>query len=216
MDISDSSSYTIENSVKVYPLAKRQPTSVGNSKWSSSQWTSISSRSTSSPGAFYSNTLGSDSLQNNSEISKQSEKLRVVSFPEYICAPQRIQSEIDLNAGEGTSSDEYTSFSISSDSIEFTLNSDLHTTTFPNIIVSNTTRNNKKDTARSGDAGKSLIESQADQRNDIDSFSDWLTWTTSPPRPIPALHGPASLPYARCPSYVLIYQFHFFPLRVYK
>ncbi|KIJ49615.1 hypothetical protein M422DRAFT_777544 [Sphaerobolus stellatus SS14] len=28
----------------------------------------------------------------------------------------------------------------------------------------------------------------------------WLTWTSSPPRPIPALHGPASLPYARCPS----------------
>ncbi|KAI5115236.1 hypothetical protein M0805_003761 [Coniferiporia weirii] len=29
---------------------------------------------------------------------------------------------------------------------------------------------------------------------------DWITWAHSPPRPIPALHGPASLPYARCPS----------------
>ncbi|KAI0775715.1 hypothetical protein BD413DRAFT_471098 [Trametes elegans] len=29
---------------------------------------------------------------------------------------------------------------------------------------------------------------------------DWITWTDSPPRPIPALHGPLSLPYARCPS----------------
>ncbi|KAH9858716.1 hypothetical protein C2E23DRAFT_880163 [Lenzites betulinus] len=29
---------------------------------------------------------------------------------------------------------------------------------------------------------------------------DWLTWAESPPRPIPALHGPLSLPYARCPS----------------
>ncbi|KAF9244970.1 hypothetical protein BU15DRAFT_59141 [Melanogaster broomeanus] len=29
---------------------------------------------------------------------------------------------------------------------------------------------------------------------------DWVTWTNSPPRPIPALHGPLSLPYARCPS----------------
>lgn len=28
----------------------------------------------------------------------------------------------------------------------------------------------------------------------------WLTWASSPPRPIPALHGPLSLPYARCPS----------------
>ncbi|CAA7261685.1 unnamed protein product [Cyclocybe aegerita] len=28
----------------------------------------------------------------------------------------------------------------------------------------------------------------------------WITWANSPPRPIPALHGPLSLPYARCPS----------------
>jgi len=31
-------------------------------------------------------------------------------------------------------------------------------------------------------------------------FADWMTWASSPPRPIPALHGPSSLPYARCPS----------------
>ncbi|KIK27037.1 hypothetical protein PISMIDRAFT_219063 [Pisolithus microcarpus 441] len=29
---------------------------------------------------------------------------------------------------------------------------------------------------------------------------DWMAWASSPPRPIPALHGPLSLPYARCPS----------------
>ncbi|EKM54495.1 uncharacterized protein PHACADRAFT_210292 [Phanerochaete carnosa HHB-10118-sp] len=29
---------------------------------------------------------------------------------------------------------------------------------------------------------------------------DWAAWAKSPPRPIPALHGPLSLPYARCPS----------------
>lgn len=28
----------------------------------------------------------------------------------------------------------------------------------------------------------------------------WTSWARSPPRPIPALHGPLSLPYARCPS----------------
>ncbi|KJA20728.1 hypothetical protein HYPSUDRAFT_55884 [Hypholoma sublateritium FD-334 SS-4] len=28
----------------------------------------------------------------------------------------------------------------------------------------------------------------------------WISWASSPPRPIPALHGPLSLPYARCPS----------------
>ncbi|KAH9992603.1 hypothetical protein BJV77DRAFT_1001824 [Russula vinacea] len=32
------------------------------------------------------------------------------------------------------------------------------------------------------------------------SDDGWITWAKSPPRPIPALHGPLSLPYARCPS----------------
>ncbi|TFK20975.1 hypothetical protein FA15DRAFT_759037 [Coprinopsis marcescibilis] len=30
--------------------------------------------------------------------------------------------------------------------------------------------------------------------------NDWSFWANSPPKPIPALHGPLSLPYARCPS----------------
>ncbi|KAF8135664.1 hypothetical protein EV363DRAFT_1415447 [Boletus edulis] len=34
----------------------------------------------------------------------------------------------------------------------------------------------------------------------IEEDEDWITWANSPPRPIPALHGPLSLPYARCPS----------------
>ncbi|KAK1218804.1 hypothetical protein PQX77_018481 [Marasmius sp. AFHP31] len=33
-----------------------------------------------------------------------------------------------------------------------------------------------------------------------DEEEDWEAWASSPPRPIPALHGPLSLPYARCPS----------------
>ena len=43
------------------------------------------------------------------------------------------------------------------------------------------------------------------QRSTLQSlmfFVGWITWARSPPRPIPALHGPLSLPYARCPSYV--------------
>lgn len=31
-------------------------------------------------------------------------------------------------------------------------------------------------------------------------YLGWMAWASSPPRPIPALHGPLSLPYARCPS----------------
>ena len=36
------------------------------------------------------------------------------------------------------------------------------------------------------------------------TLAGWITWASSPPRPIPALHGPLSLPYARCPSYVML------------
>ncbi|KAI0051894.1 hypothetical protein FA95DRAFT_1593112 [Auriscalpium vulgare] len=38
--------------------------------------------------------------------------------------------------------------------------------------------------------------------SEIDAQHDegWISWAKSPPRPIPALHGPLSLPYARCPS----------------
>ncbi|KAG6920292.1 hypothetical protein DXG01_005061 [Tephrocybe rancida] len=35
---------------------------------------------------------------------------------------------------------------------------------------------------------------------DAEDETGWITWASSPPRPIPALHGPLSLPYARCPS----------------
>ncbi|KIK92828.1 hypothetical protein PAXRUDRAFT_146469 [Paxillus rubicundulus Ve08.2h10] len=34
----------------------------------------------------------------------------------------------------------------------------------------------------------------------MEEDEDWVAWANSPPRPIPALHGPLSLPYARCPS----------------
>ncbi|KAL5528498.1 hypothetical protein ACEPAF_7634 [Sanghuangporus sanghuang] len=41
---------------------------------------------------------------------------------------------------------------------------------------------------------------RAHYNREKDLHKDWLTWNSSPPRPIPALHGPSSLPYARCPS----------------
>ncbi|KAI0318397.1 hypothetical protein OF83DRAFT_1171137 [Amylostereum chailletii] len=42
------------------------------------------------------------------------------------------------------------------------------------------------------------LEEQAKAEDAKDN--GWIAWTRSPPRPIPALHGPLSLPYARCPS----------------
>ncbi|KZT70989.1 hypothetical protein DAEQUDRAFT_810253 [Daedalea quercina L-15889] len=44
---------------------------------------------------------------------------------------------------------------------------------------------------RAGDSGPRKPEPDSE---------GWVSWASSPPRPIPALHGPLSLPYARCPS----------------
>ena len=49
-----------------------------------------------------------------------------------------------------------------------------------------------------GDEGSNVVRRPMETKNFI--FSGWITWAKSPPRPIPALHGPLSLPYARCPS----------------
>ena len=54
------------------------------------------------------------------------------------------------------------------------------------------------------DEGKFKDNAQSPLNSKDYSFLvDWATWAKSPPRPIPALHGPLSLPYARCPSSVL-------------
>ncbi|KAH9061337.1 hypothetical protein EDB87DRAFT_1830862 [Lactarius vividus] len=42
--------------------------------------------------------------------------------------------------------------------------------------------------------------SPGSERKVVPIDEGWITWAKSPPRPIPALHGPLSLPYARCPS----------------
>ncbi|KAJ7079128.1 hypothetical protein B0H15DRAFT_1000009, partial [Mycena belliarum] len=45
-------------------------------------------------------------------------------------------------------------------------------------------------------------KAKASKVHDDDSgeLISWISWASSPPKPIPALHGPLSLPYARCPS----------------
>ncbi|EJD52561.1 hypothetical protein AURDEDRAFT_181135 [Auricularia subglabra TFB-10046 SS5] len=50
--------------------------------------------------------------------------------------------------------------------------------------------------------GKSVAVAEKAQPAPVAEASEegWAQWGSSLPRPIPALHGPASLPYARCPS----------------
>ncbi|KAJ8077249.1 hypothetical protein AAF712_004133 [Marasmius tenuissimus] len=45
-----------------------------------------------------------------------------------------------------------------------------------------------------------LVPKSKSKIGTTDEEEDWEVWASSPPRPIPALHGPLSLPYARCPS----------------
>ncbi|KAJ7091175.1 hypothetical protein C8R44DRAFT_891577 [Mycena epipterygia] len=47
----------------------------------------------------------------------------------------------------------------------------------------------------------SFLRQKAKASNRIyEDDGGWISWASSPPKPIPALHGPLSLPYARCPS----------------
>ncbi|KAK0212856.1 hypothetical protein DFS33DRAFT_1377312 [Desarmillaria ectypa] len=46
----------------------------------------------------------------------------------------------------------------------------------------------------------SFLHQKSESQPTFEGNEGWLTWANSPPRPIPALHGPLSLPYARCPS----------------
>ncbi|KAJ6499090.1 hypothetical protein C8R45DRAFT_1126242 [Mycena sanguinolenta] len=45
----------------------------------------------------------------------------------------------------------------------------------------------------------SFLRQKAESKRVYDD-GGWISWASSPPKPIPALHGPSSLPYARCPS----------------
>ncbi|KAK2464257.1 hypothetical protein APHAL10511_003714 [Amanita phalloides] len=47
---------------------------------------------------------------------------------------------------------------------------------------------------------RTLLRSKCTYNQGYGDSYGWVTWANSPPRPIPALHGPLSLPYARCPS----------------
>lgn len=61
-------------------------------------------------------------------------------------------------------------------------------------------RRNEESSSRPEDEGICHLETPGDFLV-LSRFSQgWPTWASSPPRPIPALHGPSSLPYARCPS----------------
>ncbi|KAJ7045732.1 hypothetical protein C8F04DRAFT_988991 [Mycena alexandri] len=46
----------------------------------------------------------------------------------------------------------------------------------------------------------SFLRRKAKSNRVYEDDSGWISWASSPPKPIPALHGPSSLPYARCPS----------------
>lgn len=148
-----------------------------------------------------------------SQIASQQ---RVVTMPEDIRS-QRLEKEFVLYPPEYEDSpaESSNSFSISDGNASFvradgTVAEISHSTSSPSspdsvVIIQNryhvsqaflrqTTAQQK---AKPSDGMTEQIRRRPRSLFDV---TDWMAWASSPPRPIPALHGPSSLPYARCPS----------------
>ncbi|KAF8497636.1 hypothetical protein JB92DRAFT_2834397 [Gautieria morchelliformis] len=124
----------------------------------------------------------------------------VPSIDEIACNGKRLTGGEDLRSNSSTpstpgtvvmhslSSEQYTTPSpppSSCDSVEFTLEDPAR---MPDSFL------------RGSNTPPTFVSAVADKAVGVLEDDGWLTWANSPPRPIPALHGPSSLPYARCPS----------------
>ncbi|KAI0663512.1 hypothetical protein C8Q70DRAFT_906895 [Cubamyces menziesii] len=118
---------------------------------------------------------------------------RVVSMP---AAPPRKPSEgldISTNAGNpfGSDDEEHTRVRVKSQATDVPYTPSAPSSPDSVVIIANNSNQLSSDFLR---------PRPDDLSSDSEQEGSWLTWAESPPRPIPALHGPLSLPYARCPS----------------
>ena len=148
-----------------------------------------------------------------SQISSQQ---RIVTMPEDIRS-QRLEKEFVLYPPEyeGSPAEISNSFSISDGNSSFARTDAnrtvvSHSSSSPSspdsvVIIQNKyhisqafLRQTSVQTKAKTDEGMTIMFSSANTTDFC--LADWMAWASSPPRPIPALHGPSSLPYARCPS----------------
>ncbi|KAI0329442.1 hypothetical protein GY45DRAFT_1279926 [Cubamyces sp. BRFM 1775] len=118
---------------------------------------------------------------------------RIVSMP---AAPPRKPSEgldISTNAGDpfGSDDEEHTRVRVKSQATDVPYTPSAPSSPDSVVIIANNSNQLSNDFLR---------PRPDDLSSDSEQEGSWLTWAESPPRPIPALHGPLSLPYARCPS----------------
>ncbi|RDB25321.1 hypothetical protein Hypma_007709 [Hypsizygus marmoreus] len=138
--------------------------------------------------------------------SDRSSKLRVVSLPPGLAIQQLSPEE---SPADESSSLEYLATSADT-SCHSSRDESVHQnirTFLPSDMPATPSPSSSPESVLFTGKGSYVGRSTPHQRNcyesrpyDTTTDSGWITWATSPPRPIPALHGPLSLPYARCPS----------------
>ncbi|KAI0743543.1 hypothetical protein C8Q80DRAFT_845625 [Daedaleopsis nitida] len=119
---------------------------------------------------------------------------RVVSMPTAVIRDSRDASSDSIDAHEDTFTSEDAECSrvrVRSHATDVP-----HTPSAPSspdsvVIIANNSNQLSRDFLR---------QRSDEEAPESDDGEGWITWAKSPPRPIPALHGPLSLPYARCPS----------------
>ncbi|KAI0675310.1 hypothetical protein C8Q78DRAFT_1183639 [Trametes maxima] len=124
-------------------------------------------------------------------ISKKT--ARIVSGP--ASTPRNVCGDLDIstNAGDpfGSEGEEYTRVRVKSQATDVPYTPSVPSSPDSVVIIAN----------NSNQLSSEFLRPRPDEVSSPESDDeDWLSWAESPPRPIPALHGPLSLPYARCPS----------------
>ncbi|KAI0645703.1 hypothetical protein C8Q79DRAFT_910687 [Trametes meyenii] len=118
---------------------------------------------------------------------------RIVSGP--ACTPRMPCEDLDIstNAGDpfGSDGEEHTRVRVKSQATDVPYTPSAPSSPDSVVIIANNSNQLSSEFLRPRTDDISSPESEDE---------DWLSWAESPPRPIPALHGPLSLPYARCPS----------------
>ncbi|KAI0374035.1 hypothetical protein BV20DRAFT_597692 [Pilatotrama ljubarskyi] len=118
---------------------------------------------------------------------------RVVSMPGSTPGIASDSLDISTHAGDpfGSDGEEHTRVRVKSQATDVPYTPSAPSSPDSVVIIANNSNQLSTDFLRPRPDDLSCPESDDEE---------WLTWSESPPRPIPALHGPLSLPYARCPS----------------
>ncbi|CDO77325.1 hypothetical protein BN946_scf184775.g15 [Trametes cinnabarina] len=118
---------------------------------------------------------------------------RVVSMPSVKSRDPSDVLDVSTNAGDpfGSENEEHTRVRVKSQATDVPYTSSAPSSPDSIVIIAN----------NSNQLSSAFLRPRLeDSSSESEDEGLGLAWAESPPRPIPALHGPLSLPYARCPS----------------